>query len=150
MSPAARKGLTLVEVLMAMLVVLVAIVALVQAIILGSEMLDLSRKQTIATQMIRTHIEQTRMMDWTAFDLLAVDQDVDVTATTVYAVGSAMPAVAKDFTIRRRIELVPGKTNPNLKKVTFTVTWHGYRGRAYTRSGSTYCTKNGLNAIYQR
>ncbi|MDB6169361.1 MAG: hypothetical protein JWM88_2225 [Verrucomicrobia bacterium] len=55
---------TLAEVMMATVVVLVAVVGLIQAVTIGSEMLDVGRKQTIAMQIVRNEIENLHLKDW--------------------------------------------------------------------------------------
>ena len=49
---------------MATAVTLVAVVGLIQAVTIGAEMLDVSRKQTIAMQIIRNEIEGVHLKDW--------------------------------------------------------------------------------------
>jgi hypothetical protein len=55
---------TLAEVMMATVVALVAVVGLIQAVTIGAEMLDISRKQTVAFQLIQNEIDNLRLKDW--------------------------------------------------------------------------------------
>ena len=130
---------TLVELMVASAVMLAGIVGMIQVVISGSEMLDVSRKQTVAMQIIHTQIESIRLSDWTTVNTLP-------TSATSVAINSSLQPVSSGFTCQRTISLV--KTN--LKQITFTVVWYGNTGRRYSRSGSTYVSKNGLYVTYQR
>ncbi len=124
---------------MAAAVLVAAIVGMIQVIVSGSEMLDVSRKQTVAMQIIHGQIDQIRLNEWTAVNALPTD-------STVVTLSSNFQAIGPSFVCRRSISTVKS----NLKQITFTVTWTGNTGRSYTRSGSTYVGKNGLYVTYQR
>jgi hypothetical protein len=68
---ASLRAFTLAEVMMATVVTLVAVVGLVQAVTIGAEMLDVSRKQTVAMQLIRNEIEGVHLKDWNSVKELA-------------------------------------------------------------------------------
>ena len=130
---------TLVELMIAAGVMLAGIVGMIQVVISGSEMLDVSKKQTVAMQIIHGQIDSVRLNDWSTVNALP-------TSSTTVAIASTQQTVSNGFTCRRTISSV--KTN--LKQVTFTVTWTSNTGRTYSRSGSTYVSKNGLYVTYQR
>jgi hypothetical protein len=143
----------LAEVMVATAVVTLGLVGMIQAVVSGSEMLDLARKQTIATQIIHGQLDQVRLSDWTQIGLLttpktvsvdAADQTTNIAAGFVF--GSNLPGISKNFTCTRTISTV----RTDLKQITFSVTWTGNTGRQYTRTGSTYVGKNGLYVTYQR
>ena len=138
---------------MATAVVSLGLVGMIQALVSGTEMLDLAKKQTIASQVIHGQLELVHMRNWTQIGTLAasttvnvddVDQSTNITAGFVF--GSNLPTIGKRFTCTRTISTV----RTDLKQVTFSVSWTGNRGRAYTRTGSTYVGKNGLYVTYQR
>jgi Tfp pilus assembly protein PilV len=141
-------GFTLVEVMMASVVMVLAIVGMIQVIVSGSEMLDVSRKQTIAMQIIHGQVDHIRFSDWTQVTALATPKTVDVDGgdQAGFVFGTNLPTITKGFTCTRKITTV----RTDLKQVTFTVTWKGNTGRSYSRSGSTYVGKNGLYVSYQR
>ena len=120
-------------------VMLAGIVGMIQVVISGSEMLDVSRKQTVAMQIIHGQIDSMRLNDWTSVSALP-------TSSTTVSTTAALQTVSNGFTCRRTIAAI--KTN--MKQVTFTVTWTSNTGRTYSRSGSTYVSKNGLYVTYQR
>jgi len=133
-------------------VMILAIVGMIQVIVSGSEMLDVSRKQTIAMQIIHGQLEQIRLSSWTqignlgASDTVSVDAGDNTTSGKVFIFGTNLPVIAKGFRCTRTIATV----RTDLKQVTYTVTWTGNTGRTYSRSGSTYVGKNGLYVTYQR
>jgi Tfp pilus assembly protein PilV len=141
-------GFTLVEVMMAAVIMVLAIVGMIQVIVSGSEMLDISRKQTIAMQVIHGQMDNIRRSDWTQVTALATSVTVDVDGgdQSGFVFGTALPTITKGFRCTRTISDV----RTDLKQVTFTVTWTGNTGRSHTRSGSTYVGKNGLYVSYQR
>lgn len=145
-------GFTLVEVMVAAAVMILAIVGMIQIVISGSEMLDVSRKQTIAMQIIHGQLEHIRLSNWSqigslgATDIVSVDAGDNTSSSVRFIFGTNLPAVSKGFRCRRTITDV----RTDLKQVTYTVTWTGSTGRSYSRSGSTYVGKNGLYVTYQR
>ena len=147
-----KAGFTLVEVMVAAGVMILAIVGMIQVVISGSEMLDVSRKQTIAMQIIHGQIDQIRLKNWTeiatlgASDTVQVEAGDNTAAGSMFIFGTNLPTIAKGFQCKRTITTV----RTDLKQVTFTVTWTGNTGRSYSRTGSTYVGKNGLYVTYQR
>lgn len=133
-------------------VMILAIVGMIQVIVSGSEMLDVSRKQTIAMQIIHGQLEQIRLSSWTQINALGTNRTVnvdagdDISSGDKFVFGTNLPAIAKGFRCKRTITDV----RTDLKQVTYTVTWTGNTGRSYSRSGSTYVGKNGLYVTYQR
>ncbi len=147
-----QRGLTLVEVMLAATVLALALVGMIQVVVSGSEMLDVSRKQTIAMQIIHGQIEQVRLLNWTQIgtlgstDTVSVEAGDNTASGKMFIFGTNPPAIAKGFTCTRTISDV----RTDLKQVTITVTWTGSTGRTYSRSGSTYVAKDGLYVTYQR
>ncbi|MEJ1972725.1 MAG: prepilin-type N-terminal cleavage/methylation domain-containing protein [Lacunisphaera sp.] len=58
------KGFTIIEVMMAAVILVVGFMGMIQAITIGSEMLATARRQTLAAQIITHEIEQLRLKDW--------------------------------------------------------------------------------------
>lgn len=149
--------------MMAAVVMLAAIVGMMQVIVSGSEMLDVSRKQTIATQIIHGEIDRVRLDSWSQLSngtttVLLADAATPNNTSARYTF-SAYPELwtvltKSSFTCTR----VVSDVRTDLKKIVFTVTWLGNTNRVvgatnsrkYTRTGSTYFGKNGLYVTYQR
>lgn len=154
---ARQQAFTFAEVMVATAVVALGIVGMIQAVVTGSEMLDLARKQTIATQIIHGQLDAIRLRTWEQVSGLDATRTVKVDAsdnggnqsTNVsegFVFGTNLPALSKNFSCKRTITTV----RPDMKQVTYTVTWKSGTGRTYSRSGSTYFGKNGLYVTYQR
>jgi Tfp pilus assembly protein PilV len=135
----ANGAFTLVEVLMAAVIMLVGVVGMIDAIKIGSEMLDLSRKQTIAIQIIHSEIDRVRLNSWTEVQQLPATLSYDLSKI-------GFQGINQGFACTR----VVSEVRTDLKKITYTVTWKGNTGRSYSRSSSTYVGKNGLYVAYQR
>jgi Tfp pilus assembly protein PilV len=154
--PPPASGFTLVEVMLGAGVLVIALIGMIQVIVSGSEMLDVSRKQTIAVQIIHGQIEQMRLLTWSqveylyensgAIDVHAGDTSYNTHTRRRFYFGSKLPEIAEDFTLTRTITDV----RTDLKQITWTVTWTGNTGRTYSRTGSTYVGKNGLYVTFQR
>lgn len=147
---------TLIEVLLAAVVMLAGIVGMMQAITSGSEMLDVSRKQTLATQIMHGEIEKIRVLDWTQVTALPSTETVNLSSdlsTSTFSASSSFQALTKGFQCTRLISPVvrsDGVVKADQKQVTYTVSWTGNTGRSYSRSSSTYVGKNGLYVAFQR
>jgi Tfp pilus assembly protein PilV len=142
------EAFTLVEVMMAAAVLVLTIVGMIQVIVSGTEMLDVSRKQTLAMQIIHGQLDNVRLKDWSAVEALTTPCTVSVSAgdQSGFVFGPNLPTISQGFSCTRTITTV----RTDLKQVTFTVTWTGNTGRSYSRTGSTYVGRNGLYVSYQR
>jgi Tfp pilus assembly protein PilV len=141
-------GFTIVEVAVAAGVLAIGLAGMVQAMGIGSEMLDTARKQTIASQVIQSEIERLRMLTWTAGSLPA-----DLTLTDRPAVVSINPSLAQVapatlFNCTRAVQLASGRAD--LRQVTIVVSWTGITGKTHSRSTNVYLGRNGLNVAYQK
>jgi hypothetical protein len=143
--PRSSAAFTLFEVALAATVLLFAIVSAFQLVVVGTRMLDFSRKQTIAAQIIHSEIDKVHTTDWTTVS--------GYPASATITINSSLSVVATGFTCTRAVSSI--KTDGTLYKIVFTVTWtaRSWTGgvtRTYSRQGTTYVGKNGLSATYQR
>lgn len=147
------RGFTLVEVVVAASVMLAGIVGMMHVITSGSEMLDASRKQTIATQIMHGEIERIRVTNWEKIAALAVDPTTPKTGSAKVA-GQRLVSWEGDpnFNFNDAFRFTREFTSPKsgMKQVTYSVSWVGNTGKVYNRSASTYIGKNGLYVAYQR
>jgi len=148
---------------MAATVLALTLVGMIQVIDSGSEMLDLSRKQTIAGQILHSEIDQLRLQNWAALTAYpaaptqlttAPGPTYDpVLAGFAQQLGGTFP-----YVLTRSVSCIEPPGNPGppyglpplLLQVTFTVSWIGVTGHAYSRTSTTYVGQNGLSAAYQR
>ena len=170
-TPPARSGFTLVEVMMAAVILVVGFIGLIQAVTIGSETLDTARKQQVADQIMAAEIEQLRAGPWSTIANLPASATItiDMTGTasgneTCFALcnytagngddNAALAALAKGFTCSfTRTRLRPtGATAATVTFVQFvyTVTWTSNTGRAYSRTTETFLGMNGLHLSFQK
>ncbi len=161
------------EVALAATVLALTLVGMIQVVESGSEMLDLSRKQTIAAQILHSEIDELRLQSWPTVAGYSASGSplgngypsgpttLNSSNDPAFATFVAQyPQVANIFTLTRTVACVqPAQTNQNptaysstplLLQVTFTISWTGVTGHKYTRATSTYVGYNGLNQAYQR
>jgi len=148
-----KRAFTLAEVAIASVVLLLAIVGLIQAVSVGAGMLNVSRKQSIALQIIRAEIEAVHHSNtWTVTtppDLVIGPvrlEDMTSAGILGYPELFNLRDVGQGFTLTRTITTTRGAPNW-VRKVTFVVAWIEPSGRSFSRTGYTYCAKNGLNAL---
>ena len=141
-------GFTIVEVAMATAVLAIGLAGMVQAMGVGSEMLDTARKQTIASQVIQSEIERLRMLTWTAGSMPSDLNVTDLPATVSVNASLAQVAPANLFNCTRTVQLASGRSD--LRQVTITVSWTGITGKTHSRSTNVYIGKYGLNVAYQK
>jgi Tfp pilus assembly protein PilV len=152
-----REAFTLIEVMLAAAVMLAGIVGMIQVIASGSEMLDLARKQTIATQIIQNEIGKLHLADWSTvsgYTNADATLGTEITSNITNSSDSSYQNAATIFQNFKCYRFV-SDVRTDLRKITFTVKWNtGNIGRSYSRSysrtGSTYVSKNGLYVSYQR
>jgi hypothetical protein len=167
------------EVALAATVLALTLVGMIGVVESGSQMLDLSRKQTLAAQILHAEIDQLRIHSWvtvagysqagTAVYIGGVPAGYPPGPTTLTSSTdpslatfvAKYPQTATIFTLKRTVSCVqPSQTNPlpsspyasepYLVQVTFTISWTGVTGQKYTRTSSTYVGYNGLYQQYQR
>jgi type II secretory pathway pseudopilin PulG len=146
----ANRGFTIMEVGLAATVLALTLVGMIEVIESGSATLDLSRKQTIAAQILHSEIDQVRLQSWAT-----VSTSLPTALTTLTATPSPIyldPAFGPNFTCQYQAIQVAdpvGNVTP-LEQVTFVVSWTGLTGQVYTRTGTTLVGPNGLIISYQR
>jgi hypothetical protein len=163
------------EVALAATVLAFTLVGMIGVVESGAQMLDLSRKQTMATQILHSELDQLRLQSWeTISGYNAAGNAVfgqgyaagPTTLTTTSDPSLAQfetnyPNTTNIFTLTRTVTcLEPAQSNPNpasnysvnplLLQVTFTIQWTGLTGRSYTRTSTTLIGQNGLSVAYQR
>lgn len=141
-NPPGNRAFTLLEVMVAATVMMFGVVGMIQVVVSGSEMLDVARRQTVATQIIHSQIDQYRATIPTSWSSISNG------TTTIDLTATSFASVSTGFSCSRTISNV--KSDGTLKKVTYTVTWTGNTGQSYSRTGSTYIGKDGLYVAFQR
>jgi Tfp pilus assembly protein PilV len=171
------RGFTIMEVALAATVLAFTLMGMIGVVEAGAQMLDLSRKQTLAAQILHGEIDQLRLQSWTTISGYAVGAPSGVgppgngypagptTLTTANdpsfsAFAAQYPQVSSIFTLTRTVICIePAQANlnptayaskPLLIQVTFTIKWSGVTGHSYSRTDTTFVSANGLSVAYQR
>ena len=161
LSPRKKSGFTLLEVALASTILLVGFIGMVQALAIGSEMLDTARKQTIAAQIIQAEVDYLRTQDWSSMlQGLSSQSQISLnsnpgnpTSGCRHLYGSSLadiPIRSLKYGWQVTNVRVDGSGNPVIRQVTITVTWTSITGKPHARSSSAYFGKYGLNVSYRR
>lgn len=152
------------EVALAATVLALTLVGMIQVIDSGSEMLDVSRKQTIATQILQDEIDQVHLTNWnTLIGWIALPMPTDISGDSTFlsfaqqlnpTIVETFPFTNFPYSGTRTISVIqmspPLGGSPVLLQVVYTVKWTGITGHTYVRQATTYVGKNGLSTAYQR
>lgn len=149
------------EVALAATVLALTLTGMITVIEAGSKMLDTSRRQTTAAQILKSEMDHMRAQSWNTVSSYSYNEyGTQMNSTTDYGSNALNLELKNDsnfnqtnsgFSTTRTVSVVQGNWYyPTLLQVTFQVTWKGITGFQYTRSSSTYVAQNGLNLSYQR
>jgi len=137
-----RSGFTIVEVMMAAIVMVFAITTSVTTLQRGFLSIDTARNLVIAGQIMQSEIEKMRVSPWSS--TVTVTGIVDYTNTfpalTIDPVFTTNTFIGDRFTLTRTME----DPKPDLRQITLTVRWRNYDGRTLSRSYTTYYARYGL------
>lgn len=134
------RGFTILEVMIAVVVMTFAIGTSIIAMQRAFLSLDTARKITIAGQIMQSEFEEMRLNSWAVINAYAVDEDTGSPTVTIDAAYTVNPIVGNNFTMTRRVT----NLTATMKQITLTVTWKSYDGRFLSRSYTSYYGQNGL------
>ena len=131
---AGRGAFTLVEVMIASIVLVLGITTAITTLQSGIRAVDTARNFTFASQIMQSELERLRLKSWAQIQSLqdANDNTVPVQATAGLAPG---------FTCTRTIRDI--KTD--MKEITVVSIWRGIDGRPHT---VRYITRYGKSGLY--
>lgn len=130
-------GFTIVEVMMAAIVMAFAITTSITTMQRGFLAVDTARSITIAGQIMQSEFEKMRLVPWTTVDAYAINEDTPVTVDVSFTSNAF---IGTRFTMTRRVTVV----RTGMKQITLTSTWRSIDGRDISRSYSSYYGQNGL------
>lgn len=133
-SPPAARGFTIVEVMVAAIVLLFGVVSAVTTSQRGLQALDTARNLSAASQLMQSEMERVRLMSWAQL------QTLQQSGNTAVVIDST----SQRFTCTR--EITDLKTD--MKQITLVATWNGYDGRPHTARLITRYGKSGLNDYF--
>jgi prepilin-type N-terminal cleavage/methylation domain-containing protein len=129
-----RDGFTLVEVMIAAIVLVLAITSAITTLQRGFQALDTARNTTFASQVMQSEMERLRLKSWAQIQAV---QDSNDTAVTV----NGVTGMAGSFRCTRTIR----DLKTDMKEVTLVAVWNGYDGRPHTLR---YITRYGKSGLY--
>ncbi len=131
-----RRAFTLLEVMLAGLVLALGLASSVIILVRGFQDLDTARRLTAATQVMENEMERLRLQGW--------DQIQGLQDAGDRAVAAGRELAAARVTCTRDIRDVKA----GMKEIVLTATWPGLDGRAHSASLITRYGRNGLNDYY--
>jgi Tfp pilus assembly protein PilV len=170
-APRSAAAFTLVEVMMASVILVVGFSGLIQALTIGSEALDTARKQQVAIQIMDTEIERLRAGSWSTIAALPATASITIGPggtvtgdTTGFALtnytttasddNTALATLAPGFTcgyVRTRLRPTSATAaTVTYLRIDYTVSWTSNTGRVYRRSQLAFFGRNGLHLSYQK
>jgi hypothetical protein len=132
--PAPKKAFTLVEVMVASIVLILGITTAITTLQQGFRAVDTARNFTYAAQIMQSELERLRLKSWSQLEDLQASSDQSVSITGVRGTAAAT------FSCQRSIRSL--KTD--MKEITLVSTWRGIDGRAHTVRYLTRYAKTGL------
>lgn len=132
-----KDGYSLIEVLIASLVLSAVFVSSIAAMTMGYRMMESARFNTLAGQVIQSEIETLRLMNWTQVSALPSSQAITID-------NHMTQAGFNKFSGTRVVTNVRAKT----KRIIVAVQWTAISGQSHTKRYTTFMTKDGLNDYY--
>jgi prepilin-type N-terminal cleavage/methylation domain-containing protein len=141
------RGFTLIEVALAATILVVSFVGLIEALAIGSEMLDTASKQTLASQIVSAEADYVRTQSWSAVQGLP-STSPDFLGNYAEFYGSDLASLA-GHSLKFSRQVHSPDPHSDLRQMTLTVSWTGITGRSHSRSCDIYVGKNGLRISYR-
>ncbi len=129
-------GFTLVEVMVAAVVLIFGIVGAVTTLQRGFQAIDSARNLTMASQLMQSEMERLRLKSWAQLEALQASRD------TTVPLDSA--AAGARFTCTRTIS----DLKTDMKEIVLNAEWRGYDGRPQSARLITRYGKSGLNDYF--
>lgn len=139
----AHKGTTILEVLIAMVIMGMVIGSSVVCMGYGFTRIENARHATRISQILQTEMETLRAMSWEEIETLVNDQGKS--STFVVHFESSEDRI-RDLVATRTIE----DTKTNMKTITLTATWKDSKNTEHDLSYATWYGKEGLSDYYTR
>lgn len=154
-----RSAFTLLEVVLATVVLAFGISSSIVVLQTGFRALDTARNTTLAAQVIQSEMERIRLLPWDTSSpgklsvagatsgIAAQSGYPRVDTAALFPDGAAATRALERFTVTRTITDVPNRSS-EIKNITITVTWRGIDGVSHRRVSTTQYAKDGLYDYY--
>jgi Tfp pilus assembly protein PilV len=135
-----KSGFTIVEVMMAAAVMVLAITTSITTMQRALLSLDTARNLTIGGQIMQSEMEKMRLKDWTTISAYPAGP----TTLTIDTVFTSNPIIGSRFRLSRAV------TTPetDMREIRLTITWRSIDGRTISRSYTTHYSRFGLYDYY--
>ena len=130
----AGGGFTLLEVMVASIVLVLGITTAITTLQRGLQALDTARNYTYASQVMQSELERLRLKSWAQLESLQVSGENQVTVSSGSGAGIGLACT------RSIRELKPG-----MKEIVVVASWRGIDGRPHA---VRYITRYGKSGLY--
>lgn len=141
-----HRGFTIIEVMMASIVMVLGITTSLLVLDTGMHAVDTARNMTLAAQIMQSEMEILRLQNWAQIRALPEKQQIDtsttITSGTSTALDDTLNGIASRFTCVRLVTDISGRSD--IKRIVLVTSWQGIDGRTHTVSYETRYAKNGL------
>lgn len=147
----ALAGFTVMEVMIASMVMLFSITSSIVVLQYGFRYLDTARKTTLAAQIMQSEMERIRMLSWSAINNLGPEENIDFNKdfpSDTAAEKAVLDTITRTFTTAVRRTTTLSGYDGEIRQIDITIGWKGLDGVQHSRSSSTQYCKNGLYAYY--
>jgi len=141
-----NAAFTLIEVMLAASVLVLAISSSIVAMQYGIRSLDTARFTTLAGQILQSQMEKIRLLTWAQLTD-STSGPVAFSTFTPDITSSASEHINR-FTCTQSIVAAPSPFNTDMKDITLTATWNGIDGRQHSLSYTTRYGKNGISDFF--
>lgn len=130
----ASQGFTLIEVMIAAVVLVLGIVTSITALQSGLQAMDNARNYTTAAQLMQNEMERLRLKSWAQLQTLAQSGDTTVPVPATTRSGGTAVTCTRQIT----------DLKTDMKQIALVTSWRGYDGRTHTAKLVTRYGKTGL------
>jgi prepilin-type N-terminal cleavage/methylation domain-containing protein len=146
---APRRGFTIVEVMVAATVMVLALSSSLIVMQQGMRAIDTARSTTLAGQVLQSQIEKLRLLTWTQLTNTTYGPVSQTTFTP-----DLSPALVSRFYVGTTTGVCAQVIEEHpvlgafMKKITLTATWKGIDGKSHSLSYITYYGQYGLSDFF--
>jgi len=147
-----ERGFTIIEAALAAIVMAFGIATSILPLQMGFKAIDVSRDDTLASQIMQSEIERLRLLPWSkTIPASVVDSITELPSSEVVSLSpnfTTNAALVAKFNVTRTVTTDPITPSRDVRYITITVTWNTRDGRSHSRSFTTMYARNGLYDYY--
>ncbi|MFI5356209.1 MAG: hypothetical protein ACHQ4G_02620 [Opitutales bacterium] len=143
--PAAPRGFTILEVMMAAVVMVLGIATSLNTITFGMRTVDNARNTALAAQIMQSEMENIRLLNWTQVTALVGTNTVNISSVITPGTGTTLDTALNNIINRFSCTCTVALLKTDMYSITVTVSWNGVDGRPHSNS---YVTRYGNGGLY--